>query len=333
MLLVRLKKNWYLLGISIAIVCGFLFPEIGRALNPGSLTSSSIVVLIFFISGLILPSEAVKKGITEVRLHLFIQSFIFVICPLYFFLSSLPFQNSIDPGLLVGIYALSCLPTTISSCTIFTQASGGNVVGTMFNAALANMAGVFISPVVLSILIRETGQSLPVSELLRILKSLGIKMLFPLLVGQGVRFYIKDFATRQKKRLGVVNNIAILFIVFFVLSGTADNPLFHENLKKMILPFGYLACSHLFLVFLAYFGSRLLKLGKENIISAIYAAPQKTMAVGVPLLTTYFAQDPAVVGIAILPLLFYHPWQLLIASILKDRAFLQRDGGANKKTV
>ena len=40
---------------------------------------------------------------------------------------------------------------------------------------------------------------------------------------------------------------------------------------------------------------------------------------GVPLLSTYFAGREDLLGLAIIPLLFYHPFQILVAGIVKNR--------------
>jgi predicted Na+-dependent transporter len=50
----------------------------------------------------------------------------------------------------------------------------------------------------------------------------------------------------------------------------------------------------------------------------LYAAPQKTLAVGVPLVSTYFAASPEILGLALLPLVFYHAWQLLVAGFIRS---------------
>ena len=71
---------------------------------------------------------------------------------------------------------MSTLPTSVSSsCTVFTSTAGGNVPGTMFNAALANISGVFISPLLISLLLSTSGQGLPADEVIRILINLFIK--------------------------------------------------------------------------------------------------------------------------------------------------------------
>lgn len=319
-----LKRNWFLFGILTALLLGFFLSDLEGLLNPRSVTRNTLIVLLFLISGLTLPSEAIIGGLKELRLHLFVQLFIFLFAPVFFVLTSLPFRGLWGAQLLIGIYALSCLPTTISSCILFTQVSGGNVTGTMFNAALANLAGVVLSPLILSLLMREAGRPLPLSELLGILGDLGLLMLLPVLAGQLLRRFLRRVADAHRKGLSVASSLFILLIVFFSFAGTAQNPQFMGNLGDMLGPFGYLAAAHLALVALAYAGARLMRFSPQSTISVLYAAPQKTLAVGAPLLSTYFAATPEILGAALLPLLFYHVWQLLVAGFVRSSPLVAR---------
>ena len=311
-----LAKNWFVIGIFAALAVGFAFPDAGIFLNTNSIFSTALIVLLFLISGLKLPSESIRTGMSDVRVHLYIQVFIFIVNPLFFYVTSLPFRGALDGQLVIGIYALACLPTTISSCIIFTQIAGGNVVATMFNAALANVAGILVSPLLLSLMMQSTGKPLPVAELLAILQSLALKMLLPIAIGQILRKFAKANVDKAKKRLSVLSNLFILMILFFAFAKTAKNPDFLNNLRTMIVPFIYLAVSYLILLVGSFFGARALKLDRENVISVLFAAPQKTLAMGVPLLSTFFAANPEILGIALLPLIFYHPWQLFVAGFL-----------------
>ena len=325
MVLTWLKRNWFLLGILTALLLGFFLPGIELALNPAGITRTVLIVLLFLISGFTLPSEAISSGLKDYRLHLYIQSFVFVLIPSFFLLTTLPFRSSWSHQLYAGIFAVAVLPTTISSCIVFTQISGGNVMGTMFNAALANILGVIVAPLLLSLLMRGGGgQPLPASEVLRILKNLGLQMLVPIACGQILRRFFQQTALRQKKRLSVAGNIFILFILFFAFSKTARNPEFIGNLRSLLGPFAYLAVAHLLLLFIAYGGARLFRFSRENTISVLYAAPQKTLAVGVPLISTYFAGTPEILGIALLPLVFYHAWQLLVAGFVKSSRLVRQ---------
>ncbi len=309
-------KNWFLVGVVVALVLGFLVPDVGVSLNRGAILSNVLIVFLFLISGLKLPSESIRSGLKTVRLHLFVQSFIFVVTPLYFLSTAWIFRGALDGALLVGFYALACLPTTISSCIIFTQSADGNVVATMFNAAFANVVGVFLSPILLSLLMRSSGSALPLSELLVILRSLAIKMFLPIAAGQVVRRFCKESVSRVKRELSAASNLFILGILFLAFAKTAVSPDFAEGLAELALPFVYLALSHLALLALAHFGARFLGFGRADRMTALFTAPQKTLALGVPLLTTFFGSNAAVLGPALLPLVFYHPWQLLVAGVL-----------------
>ena len=58
-----LKKNWFIIGIVTALILGFLIPEFGVRLNTKSIFTTVLIVLLFLISGLKLPTETIKEGI------------------------------------------------------------------------------------------------------------------------------------------------------------------------------------------------------------------------------------------------------------------------------
>jgi sodium/bile acid cotransporter 7 len=312
------KRYWYLLGIAGALLLGFYTAETGQALNPSSITTTAIVVVIFVITGLTLPSENIAQGLRSYGLHLYIQSFTYIVFPLFFCLTVRTFGAGLDQRLAIGIIALACLPTTISSCIVFTQSTGGNVVGTMFNASLSNVIGIFLSPLLISLLLSRTAMRLPWSELTRVLANLALKMLVPIAAGQGFRLFLKKHIEGVKQKLGLTSRILILLIIYFTIAKAADNPLFLEALGKTGVPFLYLALSHLLLLGIAYGGARVLRFSFEDRVSVIFTAPQKTIAMGAPLLTMYFAADQELLGVAILPLIFYHSWQLIVAGVLRS---------------
>ncbi len=306
------------------ILTGSLFPILGSKLNPDKITTTSLVIALFFLSGLSLPTETLKEGMKDLRLHVFIQGFVYIVCPLYFMLTAFPFKDVMDGRLIVGIYALACLPTTVSSCIVFTQLSGGNTIGTVFNASLSNLAGIFISPLLLTLFLKGSGSPLPMEELMRIFHSLVMKMLIPFAIGQGLHIGFKKFAVRYTRVFGRISNSFVLVIIFFGVARSAGNESLQSYWKQLILPFAYLALSHIILLVLAFIGARLIRLNRENTITTLFAAPQKTLAMGIPLLSTYFANRPEMLGIAILPILFYHPFQLFIAGLIKNNILVEQ---------
>ncbi len=320
-----LKKYWFLMGVVAAAALGLLFPGAAGSLNPRSLTTNGIVVVLFVITGLSLSTDTVWTGLRNVWLHLYLQLFIFVVTPAYF-LGSLALLRGVMPGSLdVGILALACLPTTVSSCVVFTQSAGGNASGAMFNSTLANCLGVLVSPLLLSLLLKGGHHALPPSEIGGILVNLGLTILVPFAVGQGIRFlFARQFASRHRATLGIVSNSLILLIIFFAFGKSARGELFRDGAARLLLPLGYLALSHLLLILASYVGARLLGFSAENRIAVLFVAPQKTVAMGLPLLSAYFAASPDLLAAAILPLLFYHAFQLLVAGLLRGSTLMNR---------
>jgi sodium/bile acid cotransporter 7 len=324
-------KNWFVIGILASVALGVLLPSASSMLNPSGTTTSIITLVLFFLIGVTLPSERIAAGLRELRLHLLTQVFIFILVPAYFALTAPLFRDYLDGSLTVGLYALSVLPTTVSSCTVFTQSAEGNTVGTMFNAALANIAGVVIAPLLLSLLLQTGGRGLPADEVLGVLGDLALNMLAPILLGQLARILVSSFVDQNRKRLGLASNALILTIVFFSVSRSAANPAFLENIAGLGLPFLFLALSHLALLAAALGLSFLFGLSRENRISVSFTAPQKTLAMGVPLLLIYFARTPEILGVAMLPLLFYHPWQLIVAGFVRN-AYTRRKAPREQET-
>ncbi len=318
-----LRRNWFLLGMLAAIALGLLAPEAGRRLNPGSVTRLALIATLFLIAGFTLPSETIGAGLASWRLHLYVQLFLFLLTPALFLLTSLPLRPLFGMELAAGILALSVLPTTVASCVVFTQVSGGNVVGTLFNAALSNLCGVFLSPLLLALLLRGTGRSLPAGELAAILRELALQILLPLAAGQLLRLLLRKLAEAGRGLLAQLSNALLLGVIFFTMAASAGDPAFLRNLGRAPWPFAYLAAMQLLLVTLAYGGARLLGFPRADVISASFAAPQKTMALGVPLISACFARSGLALGLVLLPVLLYHPWQLLVAGFLRN-AFLGR---------
>jgi len=326
-----LKKQWFIVGMFSLIILALLFPSFGSGLNPGRVTTTWLVIALFFLSGLSLPTESLREGMRDVRLHVFIQVFIYIIAPLYFYLTAFPFKDVMNGQLIIGIYALAVLPTTVSSCIVFTQISEGNTIGAVFNASLSNLSGIFISPLLLTLFLNTSGISLPMDEMLRIFKGLVIKMFIPFVIGQILHLLFKHFARKHKKKFGITSNIFVLCIVFFGVAQSMENDAFQTYWKQLALPFLYLAVSHLILLALAYVGAKRIGLNRANVITVIYTAPQKTLAMGIPLLSTYFAGRPELLGIAILPVLLYHPWQLFIAGLIKNSKYIRRHAASIEK--
>ncbi|XP_024914986.1 sodium/bile acid cotransporter 7 isoform X4 [Cynoglossus semilaevis] len=174
-LLVRLRKEWFIIGIVLVILSAKLQPDVGvkgGPLKPEVTVSYIAVSLIFFNSGLSLKTEELTSALLHVRLHLFVQSFTLLFFPVavWLLLRVLEF-TPIDQWLLRGLQTVSCMPPPVSSAVILTKAVGGNEAAAIFNSAFGSFLGIVVTPVLL--LFFTTGGSGGLTALcLRELKSL-----------------------------------------------------------------------------------------------------------------------------------------------------------------
>lgn len=319
-----LKKQWFIIGIAVALLLAYLKPEAGIFINPGKISANIAIILLFLISGISLPTEKMIDGIKQYKIHMFVQFFIFIFTPAYFYFTSQLVADYIPENLRVGIFALGVLPTTISSCIVFTQISGGNTAITIFNAVSSNFAGILISPLLLTMLLHGGSNSMAQDEIFRIIMNLGYKVLLPFIVGQILHKKIATFVQEKKSLLSNTSTILILLIIYFAFCGAMLNPTLKEVAPKLPLGIAYIAIAHIVLLGIIFLVISITKFSFEDKIAVMYCAPQKTLALGVPLLSTYFADSPDLLGTALVPILFYHPWQIIIASLFLYPFFKKR---------
>jgi sodium/bile acid cotransporter 7 len=312
-----LRKNWFLFALAGTVALGLGVPALGESVNRGGVANTLAVMAMFVLLGLSLPSEQMRRGLRNVRVHAYLQGFVFGVVPVYVWLTAGAFAEAMEGRLILGLYALAVLPTTISSCSVFTQMARGNVATSIFNAVLANMAGVVVSPLLLTLLLSQVGRMLPAEEVLRILGNLALKVLVPFVVGQLLRLRVRAFADRHSKRFSTACAGLVLVIVFLAFCRAAGSDLLRQSAADLLWPFAYLAGSNVLLMVLAYAGARGLGFDRSDVAASVFVAPQKTLGMGVPLLTTYFAGEPGVLAVVMLPVLFYHPWQLVTAAVAR----------------
>ena len=322
----NLKGFWFVYGLFGAIAMAWLVPEWG---GPGgwlqpSITTKLGVFVIFFLQGLSLPTEDLARGLKLWRLHGFIQATIFIGGPLLAALISWPLRSSMGEMLWLGLMFLAILPCTISTSVVFTTQSGGNISAALFNTSLANVAGIFIVPVVMVWLSNTEGMEMP---LMPLIGKIVLLLFLPLLLGQLSRFFVKplrDWGQVNRKRFGSVNSSIVLFIVYCSFCGSFQSR-FWEGvpLPSMLLTVGLTLLLLVLLRLLLFLMLRTAKVSYPETMAAFFCGAQKTLAAGVPMAQGIFAASGFDLGLILLPLMCYAPLQFtldgIIVGILQSR--------------
>lgn len=308
-------QNWFLMGLVGAAFMAWLTPAWGSSggVLRSELTTKIGVVLIFFFQGLTLSLAVLKKGVIQWKLHAFVQVIIFLVIPLLALTVLFLTGDFISRELKIGFLFLAALPTTIATAIAYTAMTRGNVAGAVFNATLANIAGIFITPLWVSIWLQTGGETLPLG---RLFFDISLMLLAPLVVGQICRPFVYKWTDPYKKLFSILSSLIIIFIVYSAFCNSWQNNIWgaHGAGTALTAASGGL---FLFVVIkaLVYAGIRLFRFNYENSMAALFCAPQKTLATGAPMANLIFASHSGL-GIILLPLMFYHISQLFLGGLL-----------------
>ncbi|ELC0659493.1 bile acid:sodium symporter [Vibrio fluvialis] len=316
--LAKLKKEWFLVGMVVAIALATVTSEFGRSggvIHLDQLTGIGIAI-VFFLHGLGLSPQAIKAGLTNWRLHVYIQMATFVVYPILWVIFGEAFLAYMPPALAFGFCYLLVLPSTISSSVAMTSVGKGNVPGAIFNASLSSILGVFITPLLIQLFMGFEGVQL---DLLDSVISISKLLLLPMIAGQIMRPYLVAWVDRHKAVVNKVDKYVILLIVYSAFCDSVVNGIWSE-FSVGLLATSIIICTVILLVMvhLIQWGARRTKFTLPDEVAAVFCGTKKTLAAGIPMAKVIFGADPSL-GMILLPIMLYHPIQIFYCAVLANR--------------
>ncbi|MBY8299458.1 bile acid:sodium symporter [Vibrio fluvialis] len=316
--LAKLKKEWFLVGMVIAIALATVTSEFGRSggvIHLDQLTGIGIAI-VFFLHGLGLSPQAIKAGLTNWRLHVYIQIATFVVYPILWVIFGEAFLAYMPSALAFGFCYLLVLPSTISSSVAMTSVGKGNVPGAIFNASLSSILGVFITPLLIQLFMGFEGVQL---DLLDSVISISKLLLLPMIAGQIMRPYLVAWVDRHKAVVNKVDKYVILLIVYNAFCDSVVNGIWSE-FSVGLLATSIIICTVILLVMvhLIQWGARRTKFTLPDEVAAVFCGTKKTLAAGIPMAKVIFGADPSL-GMILLPIMLYHPIQIFYCAVLANR--------------
>lgn len=316
-LLERVRKEWFMVGIVVAIGAAKLEPSFGvhgGPLKPEITVSYVAVATIFFNSGLSLKTEELTSALVHLKLHLFIQIFTLAFFPttIWLFLQLLS-VTSINEWLLKGLQTVGCMPPPVSSAVILTKAVGGNEAAAIFNSAFGSFLGIVVTPVLL-LLFLGSSSSVPFTS---IFSQLFMTVVVPLIIGQIVRRHVKDWLERRKPPFGVVSSSVLLMVIYTTFCDTFSNPLIDLDVFSLVVILFIIVSVQLSFMLLTFIFSTRNNSGftAADTVAIIFCSTHKSLTLGIPMLKIVFAGHEHLSLISV-PLLIYHPAQILLGSVL-----------------
>jgi solute carrier family 10 (sodium/bile acid cotransporter), member 7 len=309
----------FLILIIAAILLAKAYPPLGADYLKPDITSTWIaVIIIFFCAGLSLKTSEFTKALLNWRYNVLIQVYNFgVVSAIVFGISrGLLESNIIGQDLSDGMVVCACMPMTISTVVVLTKAAGGDEASSIFNSAAGNAVGVFLTPLLILGYLGVTGDI----DLVKVFYQLALRVLLPALVGQVLQRIqaVQNFTASNKFLLKQAQTYSLVFIVYAVFCETfsEDTGSSVGDIFLMIL-FQFIAL--VIVMVLAWYMLRALYPNDPKLrVAGLYCCSHKTAAVGIPLISALYA-DSDLLGSYTLPLLVWHPLQLVVGSMIGPR--------------
>jgi len=313
--------NQFLILIALAIGLAAAYPPIGAIYLAPKITATWVAVMfIFLLAGLGLKTEEFANAFKQVKFNGFVFLYSFGVDSAFVYGLSrlLTTFDIINKDLADGMVIAACLPVTINMCVVLTEASGGDVGVAIINSALWNLTGVFLSPILILGYIGVSGDV----SVLKVFTKLAIRVLLPIAIGQVLKWLsppVRDFVKKYKPYFKKAQMYSLVFIVYTVFCRTFSNKDTDVRATDVVIMIVFIGLALAILMVVAWFLLQLCFRKEAKLrITGLYACTHKTVAMGIPLINAIYEGNPNI-GLYTLPLLIWHPMQLVIGTFLSPR--------------
>ncbi|SFG75303.1 solute carrier family 10 (sodium/bile acid cotransporter), member 7 [Corynebacterium spheniscorum] len=312
-MLKRLPKVDILIVLIIcAVILAIIFPARGAFAEWFSIATSIAIAILFFLYGARLSTQEALAGLKNWKLHLIILVFTFVVFPIIG-LGLKPLDSILGHELYLGILYLTLVPSTVQSSVAFTSIARGNVAGAIVAASASNLAGVFLTPLLVMALM-STGSGVHVDG--QVFLDIALQLLAPFILGQLLRRWVGKVAANKGTKL--VDRGSIAMVVYSAFSSGVVAGIWSSVSALQIIALCVLAVVLVtFMLWLTRFVPQKLGFPEKDVIAIEFCGTKKSLATGLPMASVIFGG--ASLGLLILPLMIFHQIQLMMCSWLAAR--------------
>ena len=324
--------DWFLIGMVASVLIASVVPDVGRSggwLHLDQVTDAGVFAL-FFLHGMGLSTDSLKHGASRWKLHVLIQTCTYVLFPLWWWLFAKVAGPFMPQGLLMGFFYLAVLPSTVSSSVAMTALARGNVAAAVLNATLSTLLGVFLTPMLVSLMMgNDSTHAIHLGDtMLKIARLL----LLPFVVGHVLRRWWGTWFARHKRYTQIFDRGVILLLVWSSFSDAVAGGLWRDNGILLLVETIMGVALFLFpMLWVTRHLARWLGFHVEDEIAAVFCGSKKTLASGMPMAKLLFGSSAAV-GLMVLPIMFYHQMQLFVCTVMARR-YAQRDQTGEDKAA
>ena len=313
---IRLLFDRFSLALIVTVALASLCPAEGTAALWLSRITTAGIALLFFLHGARLSREAVIAGLAHWRLHLTVLAATFALFPLLGVALQPVASALLTPELHLGVLFLCALPSTVQSSIAFTSIARGNIAAAVVAASVSNLAGVFLTPLLATVLLAtQGGLGAPWKAIGDIL----LLLLAPFVAGHLLQPWIGGWVRRWSRLLATTDRGTILLVVYGAFGHAVTQGLWRNVPLPALLGLALVVCVLLAVAMgVIGFSARRLGFNRKDRIAILFCGSKKSLATGVPMANILFAGHPAL-GMIVLPAMLFHQAQLMVCAVLAQR--------------
>ena len=310
----RLQVDGFLVALVAVVLAATLLPCQGISALVFATLGTLAIAALFFLQGARLSRTAILRGMMHWRLHAFIAATTFVLFPLLGLGLLVGLPSLLPYPLWLGVLFVCALPSTVQSSIALVSIAQGNVAGAVCSATASNLAGIVLAPLLFGAMSRLHGGGFHLLAIGQVAEQL----LLPFVAGHLLRPWIGGWAERNRAVLAITDRSSILLVVYVAFSAAVVRGIWQQappmTLVVLALVVAFLLGCALLTTLL---GSRILRFNRGDEAALVFCGSQKSLVSGVPIASVLFSS--AAIGPILLPIMLYHPMQLLVCSWLARR--------------
>ncbi len=312
-----MRIDGFLVVMAFAVGAALMLPQgYGVQVEALDVMIRSGIALMFFLHGVALSPRELRSGAANWRLHLLVQAATFILFPLLGLALLWGLAGRLENDMLLGLFLLSALPSTVSSSVALVGVARGNVSAAVFNATVSGLAGVVLTPLLVSGVTSIGGSGLSLGAAIA---DVAVTLLLPFAVGQAIRPLLASRAVRFRRAIALLDRGVILLIIFGAFSRSTAEGLWARTDGMTLTVLALIVLTlFAFMTLVMTQAARAIRLSTADRITAVFCGSQKSLATGAPLAAILFANNPSL-GIILMPTLLYHQLQLLVGASLARR--------------
>ncbi|WP_269770309.1 bile acid:sodium symporter family protein [Mycobacterium dioxanotrophicus] len=313
-MLAKLRIDGFLLGLVASMAVGLLVPARGDAANALEWATKVAIAVLFFLYGTRLEPREALEGLKHWRLHTTVLAATYVLFPLLGLAMRMLVPSVLTDELYLGMLYLCLLPSTVQSSIAFTSIARGNVAAAVVSASTSNMLGIFITPLLVTLLMQTSGgATVSATSILEIV----LQLLVPFIAGQVLRSKLHRLLSHTTLTK-VVDRGSVYLVVYAAFSAGMAEHIWTGMRATSVIAVIAVSVMLLAVVLGVTAGvARLLRFDRADRIVVIFCGSKKSLATGLPMATVLFAGHP--VGLIVLPLMIFHQIQLITCAALAGR--------------